>query len=84
MIALHRQLWTAMDKLENQCNGTGNYPLNVVDSAALEHNHRARLIRLNDQQNRLFGAENKACLEFLEHGEPQSGRSWSIRCTRML
>lgn len=63
-----------MEQLEAQCQSAKEYPLNITESTALTQNQESRWTRLNDQESRLFCAESKASLEFLEYGQQQMGR----------
>ena len=66
-----------MEQLEARCQSAIEYPLNVTDSTALASNHESRYSRFNEQASRLFCAERRASLEFLEYGQQQQGSSIS-------
>ena len=57
-------------QLDAQCNGARTFPLNsAVSTYAQESRYKA----LNDEEHRLFSAENKAALDFLDFGKDSKG-----------
>ena len=56
-----------MDELlDEQCRNASSFPLNVAYFDGSARTQEARLARLNGEENRLFGSQERATLRFRE------------------
>ena len=64
-----------MDQVFRSCNASADYPKNLIQSNIHEFMVLSYFDKLNDREEDLFSAEDKAALEFWELGAGSKGTS---------